>query len=68
MTKHRAHPLLALALIVCAFVALHPYLDAEGYCGLGGCPDASHSSHAPHSGGSSTACVAAVLVAILAGP
>jgi hypothetical protein len=58
----RAQLLVALAILVAAFVALHPYLDEAGLCGLGGCPDASQSSHAAH-GGFSTACLVAVLVA-----
>ena len=58
---YRAH-LVALAVLVAAFVALHPYLDEAGLCGLGGCPEASQSSHETHVG-FSTACLFAVLVA-----
>ncbi|QIN81032.1 hypothetical protein GBA65_21545 (plasmid) [Rubrobacter marinus] len=52
-----------LAVLVAAFLAMHPYLDAAGLCGAGGCPEPSQSSsHAAHGGGFSAACVAAVLV------
>jgi hypothetical protein len=54
-----------MAIFVLAFSSFHFYFDATGLCGLGGCPEPSQSSHASHSGGSSTACVAAVLVAFL---
>jgi hypothetical protein len=55
--------LLALAMLVAAFVALHPYLDEAGLCGFGGCPEASQqSSHAAHTSFSTT-CLAAVLAA-----
>jgi hypothetical protein len=56
----RAH-LVALVVLVVAFVAFHPYLDEAGLCGLGGCPEASQTSHAAHVG-FSTACLFAVLV------
>jgi hypothetical protein len=59
---HRSHLLIAIALFVCASVSSHPYLDAEDLCGLGGCPEASHTT------GFSTACVAAVLAAAVATP
>jgi hypothetical protein len=68
LTKYRAHLLVALALFVCAFASLHPYFDAEGYCGLAGCPDPSLSSHASNGASYSTACLAAVLVAAVAAP
>jgi hypothetical protein len=57
----RAH-LVALVVLVAAFVALHPYLDEAGLCGFGGCPGASQFSHAAHAGFSST-CLVAVLAA-----
>ncbi len=56
----RAH-LVALVVLVAAFVALHPYLDEAGLCGLGGCPEASQFSHTAHTS-FSTACLVAVLV------
>lgn len=58
--------LVLLTVLVAAFVALHPYLDASGLCGSGGCQEASQSSHAPHAGFFSAACVGAVLVASVA--
>src|SRR5688572_10277047 len=42
--------LIALAVLVAAFVTFYPLLD----CGPGGCPEASQSSHAAHSGLSTT--------------
>lgn len=62
LINYRVHLLIAIAFFVCVFVSSHPYLDAEGHCGFGGCPDASHAT------GFSTACVAAVLVAAVATP
>jgi hypothetical protein len=62
----RAH-LIALVVLVATFVALHPYLDEAGLCGLGGCPEASQFSHAAHAG-LSTACLVAVVVASGARP
>jgi hypothetical protein len=58
----RAHFLVTLAVFVAAFMTVHPYLDEAGLCGLGGCPEASQSSHAAHSGFSTT-CLVAVLAA-----
>jgi hypothetical protein len=52
--------LIALAVLVAAFVTLYPLLD----CGPGECPEASQASHAAHSG-LSTTCLIAVLVASL---
>jgi hypothetical protein len=52
--------LVALAVLVAAFLVLHPYLDEAGLCGLGGCPEASQSSHGGHAGFSNT-CLVAVL-------
>lgn len=64
MAMRRTHVVTLLAVMVGVFVILHPYLDEAGLCGLGGCPEPSQSSsHAAHSGGFSTACMAAVLVA-----
>ena len=60
LTLHRTY-LLVLAVLVAALVALHPYLDEAGLCGLGGCPDASQSSHEAHVGFSTT-CLVVVLV------
>jgi hypothetical protein len=55
--------LVALVVLVTAFVALHPYLDKAGLCGFGGCPEASQqSSHAAHTSFSTT-CLVAVLAA-----
>jgi len=65
MPSYRAQLIVALAVFVLVFASLHFYFDAVGLCGLGGCPEPSQSSHAAHSGSSSTACVAAVLVASL---
>jgi hypothetical protein len=67
-TSYRAQLLVAMAVFVLAFSSFHFFFDATGLCGLGGCPEPSHSSHAAHSGGFSTACVAAVLVAFLLVP
>src|SRR5215218_8386108 len=66
--SYRSQLLVALALLVFAFGSLHPFFDAAGLCGLGGCQKPVQSSHDSHSGGSSTACVAAVLVAAVATP
>jgi len=66
--SYRAQLLVAMAVFVLAFSSFHFYFDAMGLCGLGGCPEPAQSSHAAHSGGSSTACVAAVLVAFLMVP
>lgn len=55
--------LVLLTILVAAFVALHPYLDASGLCGSGGCQEASQASHAPHAGFFSAVCVGAVLAA-----
>jgi hypothetical protein len=52
----RTH-LIALAVVVAAFVTLYPFLD----CDLGGCPEASQSSHAAHSGLSTTYLIAALM-------
>ncbi len=62
VTLRATRLLVAIAVLVTAFVVAHPYLDGAGLCGLGGCPEPSQSSsHAAHGGGSSTACVSAVL-------
>jgi hypothetical protein len=53
--------LAVLALLIAAFVTLYPLMD----CGLGGCPEAWQSTHAAHSGLSSS-CLVAVLIASLA--
>jgi hypothetical protein len=66
--SYRAQLLVAMAVFVLAFSSFHFYFDATGLCGLGGCSEPSQSSHAAHSGGSWTACVAAVLVAFLMVP
>lgn len=44
-----------LALLVAAFVALYPQLDAIGYCDEGGCPDIFQSSNASGGGASPAA-------------
>ena len=49
--------LIALAVLVAAFVGLYPLLD----CDSGECPEASQSSHAIHFG-SSAMCIVVVLV------
>jgi hypothetical protein len=67
-TSYRAQLLVAMAIFVLAFSSFHFYFDATGLCGLDGCPEPSQSSHAAHSGSSSTSCVAAVLVAFLLVP
>ena len=62
----RASLPLVLVVFVAAFLTFHPYLDEAGFCGAGGCPEASQSSHASHAGtsaGFSAACLVAVLVA-----
>jgi hypothetical protein len=41
-----------LALLVAAFVAFYPQLDAMGFCDDGGCPNGSHSAPASSSGAS----------------
>jgi hypothetical protein len=53
---------MVLVILVIAFASFHPYFDAAGYCGLGGCQEASQSSHAAHAG-LSTTCLVAVLAA-----
>jgi hypothetical protein len=58
----RAHVAIMLMIIVVAFASLHPYFDAAGYCDLGGCPEASQSSHTAHASFSTT-CLVAVLAA-----
>jgi hypothetical protein len=58
----RAH-LVALVVLVVAFVSFHPFLDEAGLCGVGGCLEASQSSPAAHVG-FSTACLFAVLAAL----
>ena len=50
--------LFALAMLVAAFVSLHPYWDAEGMCDSGACPQMVHSSAA-----GSGACLVVVLAA-----
>jgi hypothetical protein len=57
----RAH-LIALAVLVAAFVALYPYLGAAEMCDPGECPYATHSFHAA-SAGFSAICLGAVLSA-----
>jgi hypothetical protein len=59
MSYLRCTCLVAIAVLVAAFVALYPLLD----CGPGGCPEVSQTSHAAHAG-LSTACLAAVLVGL----
>jgi hypothetical protein len=54
--------LIALAILVAAFVALHPYLGAAGFCDPGGAPHATQAHAAPSvdpSAAASTALVAA---------
>ena len=79
LTCHRTKLLVALAIFVLGFASFHPYFDASGLCGLGGCPKPAESSHAATgganagghggtSGGFSGACLAAVLAALLAAP
>lgn len=57
--------LVLLTVLVAAFVVLHPYLDASGLCGSGGCQEASQASHAPHAGFSNL-CLGAALAASVA--
>jgi hypothetical protein len=65
LTLQRAHLVVIMGLVA-AFVALHPYLDEAGLCGLGGCPEASQVSHTAHTS-FSTICLAAVLAASAVG-
>jgi hypothetical protein len=65
LNLHRAH-LVVIMVLVAVFVALHPYLDEAGLCGLGGCPDASQVSHTAHTS-FSTICLVAVLAASATG-
>ena len=55
--------LVALALLVAAFVAFYPYLSGMGPCYGGECPYATHSSSEGSNTGFATACVGAGLVA-----
>ena len=59
LTAKRTY-LLALALLVAAFVALYPYLDSMDMCDSGECPMAAHSASA---GISAAGCL---IVAVLA--
>jgi hypothetical protein len=62
LNLRRAH-LIALAVLVAAFVALYPYLGATEMCGPGECPYATHSSQMAFAG-LSALCFGAVLSAI----
>ena len=66
----RRRLVLALALLVLAFAALYPYMEATGSCGEPGCPEFSHA-HAPAPPelppGALVAVLAAVPAASLAG-
>jgi hypothetical protein len=59
MTLPRAY-LLALAMLVTAFVALYPYLDSMEMCDSGECPMAAHSASA---GFSAVGCLIVAVVA-----
>ena len=48
LALNRTRLTFALAVLVAAFVSLHPYLDPAGLCGSGGCPEPSHPSHSSH--------------------
>jgi hypothetical protein len=54
--------LIALAVLVAAFVALYPYLGSMEMCDSGECPYVAHSA----SGGFSTACMAVAVLAVVA--
>ena len=56
---------LALALVVLAFAATYPYLDATGSCGDPGCPEFSHA-HAPASAELPAGALAVALAAVAA--
>jgi hypothetical protein len=53
----------ALALVVLAFAALYPYMEATGSCGDPGCPEFSHA-HSPVPAELPTAALVAVLAAV----
>jgi hypothetical protein len=57
----RRIPLLALAVLLAAFVALYPYLGSMGMCDSGECPYVAHSA----SGGLSTACMVVAVLAVV---
>jgi hypothetical protein len=63
LTARRTY-LLALAMLVAAFVALYPYLDAVQMCDSGECPMAAHSA----SGGFSAAGCFIVAVVLASAP
>jgi hypothetical protein len=56
--------LIALAVLVAAFVSLYSYLDSVGYCAGGGCPEMAQTSHATASAGFSAACLVVAVLAI----
>ena len=59
-SPHRIRRLvLALALVMLAFAATYPYLDATGSCGDPGCPEFSHA-YAPAPAGLPAGVLAAV--------
>jgi hypothetical protein len=62
----RAQLVIVLVILVVAFASFHPYFDAAGYCGLGGCPEVSQSSHAAHVSFSTTCLVAVLAVSPMA--
>lgn len=66
LTLRRTY-LVALAVLVAAFVALYPYLDGMDMCEVGECPYAAHSSYGGSSSPAAAACVSAVLAASFAG-
>lgn len=58
--------MVAVALLVVAFVALYPYLAGMDACEVGECPYAALSSHEGAAGSVAVACVVAVLTSFAA--
>ena len=55
-------PYLLFALLVAAFIAFYPQLDAAGYCDGGACPEVSYSAHG--AAGTGVSFVVAALVVV----
>jgi hypothetical protein len=58
--------LIALAILVAAFVALHPYLGPLEFCGPGGCPHTVEAHGTPHVDPSAVGGTAALVAPIAA--
>ena len=58
--------LIALAIFVAAFVALHPYLGPLEFCGPGGCPHTVEAHGTPHVDPSAVGGTAALVAPIAA--